>query len=58
MCETSNTKIQIQKYTNTAFDEARERPNWPTCGIYLKGGFKDIKNYIQGRVFPISGFFP
>ena len=30
----------------------------PTCGIFLKRGFfKDIKNYIQGRVFPVSGFF-
>ena len=44
-------KIQIHKYTNTAFDKV-------PCGIFLKReSFKDIKNYIQGRVFPVSGIF-
>ena len=39
----ANTKIQIQKYTNTAYDEVSERPN-----IFLKRGlFKDIKNDIS-----------
>ena len=40
----TNTKIQIHKYTNTAYDKCQKDP---ACDIFLKRGlFKDIKNYI------------
>ena len=54
----SNAQIQKYKYTNTQIRHLTKCLKDPTCGIFLKRGlFKDIKNYIQGRVFPVSGFF-
>ena len=45
--ERTNTKIQIQKYTNTQIQHMTKCQKDPTCGIFLKRGlFKDIKNYI------------
>ena len=41
MSNTQVQKIQIHKYTNTAYDKVQEGP---TCGIYLtRGSFKDMK---------------
>ena len=43
--EYTNTKIQIQKYTNKAYDHKCQKD--PICGIFLERGlFIDIKNYI------------
>ena len=51
----ANTKMQIHKYTNTQIRHLTKCLKDPTCGIFLKRGFfKDIKNYIQGRVFPVT----
>ena len=51
----ANTKILIQ---NTQLQHLTKCLKDPTRGIFLKrGSFKDIKNYIQGLVFPVSGFF-
>ena len=52
----ANAKLQIHKYTNTACVEVPERPNmWY---IFEKRISKRIsKNYIQGQVIPVSGFF-
>ena len=43
----TNTKIQIQKYTNTQIQQMTKCQKDPLCSIFLKRGlFKDIKNYI------------
>ena len=53
----SNAHIHTYKYTNTQIQQMMRCQKSPTCGIFLKRGlFKDIKNYIQGLVFPVSGF--
>ena len=45
--KSANTKIQIQKYTNTQIQHKTKCQKDPTCGIFLKRGlFKDIKNDI------------
>ena len=54
----SNAQIQKYKYTNTQKRHLTKCLKDPTCSIFVKRGlFKDIKNYIQGWVFPVSGFF-
>ena len=45
--KSANTKIQIQKYTNTQIQHKTKCQKDPTCGIFLKRGlFKYIKNDI------------
>ena len=45
--KSANTKIQIQKYTNTQIQHKTKCQKDPTYGIFLKRGlFKYIKNYI------------
>ena len=45
--KSANTKIQIQKYTNTQIQHKTKCQKDPTCGIFLKRGlFKDVNNDI------------